>query len=103
MEQKKKVSPWGSLWLKQDNMTMDVYSTVITCHGSQDGVEKGINPKRHDRGLRHPDLSTRSFQCIAIGSYLIITGRKTTLKLSAKQNRRLFFEGVFSKVANLSP
>jgi len=51
----------------------------------------------------HPALSTMRFQCIAIGSYLVKTGRKTTLKLSAKQNRRQFLEGLFSKVSNLSP
>jgi hypothetical protein len=51
----------------------------------------------------HPVLSTLRFQCIAIGSYLVKTGRKTTLKLSAKQNRRQFLEGLFTKVSNLSP
>ena len=51
----------------------------------------------------HPVLSTMRFQCIAIGSYLVKTGRKTTLKLSAKQNRRQFLEGLFSKVSNHSP
>ena len=51
----------------------------------------------------NPVLSTMRFQCIAIGSYLVKTGRKTTLKLSAKQKRRQFLEGLFSKVSNLSP
>lgn len=51
----------------------------------------------------HPVLSTMRFQCIAIGSYLVKSGRKMTLKLSAKQKRRQFLEGLFSKVSNLSP
>jgi len=51
----------------------------------------------------HPVLSTMRFQCIAIGYYLVKTGRKTTLKLSAKQKRRQFLEGIFSKVSSLSP
>lgn len=50
-----------------------------------------------------PYLSTMRFQCIAIGSYLVKSGRKTTLKLSAKQKRRQFLEDLFQKVANISP
>jgi hypothetical protein len=51
----------------------------------------------------HPVLSTMRFQCIAIGSYLTKKGRKTTLRLSAKQKRRQFLEKLFTKVSNLSP
>jgi hypothetical protein len=51
----------------------------------------------------HPVLSTMRFQCIAIGSYLVKSGRKTTLLLSAKEKRRQFLEGLFAKVSNLSP
>ena len=51
----------------------------------------------------HPVLSTMRFQCIAIGSYLARTGRKMTLRLSAKQKRRQFLEGLFLKAENLSP
>ena len=40
--------------LKLDKMTIDVDSTVITRHGSQEGVEKGYNPKSHGRGSHHP-------------------------------------------------
>jgi hypothetical protein len=50
-----------------------------------------------------PQLSTIRFQCIAIGSYLVKSGRKMTLKLSAKDKRRQFLERLFSNVANLSP
>lgn len=56
--------------------------------------------------LKHkhlPYLSTMRFQCIAIGSYLVKSGRKTTLKLSAKQKRRQFLEELFFKVSNISP
>jgi len=51
----------------------------------------------------HPVLSTMRFQCIAIGSYLVKSGRKTTLLLSAKEKRRQFLEGLFAKISNLSP
>jgi len=51
----------------------------------------------------HPVLYTMRFQCIAIGSYRIKMGRKTTLKLSAKQNRRQLLEGLLTKASNLSP
>ena len=43
------------------------------------------------------------FQCIAMGSYLVKTGRKTTLMLSAKQNGDSFLLGLFGKVSNLLP
>jgi hypothetical protein len=48
-------------------------------------------------------LSTVRFQCIAIGSYLTKSGRKTTLILSAKQKRKQFLEGLFSKLNDLAP
>lgn len=51
----------------------------------------------------HPVLSTMRFQCIAIGCYLRKSGRKTVLKLSAKDKRRRFLEGLFFKVNDLSP
>src|SRR4030042_3301341 len=51
----------------------------------------------------HPVLSTIKFQCIAIGSYLVKSGRKTVLKLSAKDKRKQFLEGLFQKLDNLSP
>ena len=51
----------------------------------------------------HPVLSTMKFQCIAIGSYLAISGRQTVLKLSAKQKRRQFLEGLFQKLDGFSP
>jgi len=51
----------------------------------------------------HPVLSTIKFQCIAIGSYLVKSGHKTVLKLSAKDKRKQFLEGLFQKLDNLSP
>ena len=50
-----------------------------------------------------PVLSTIKFQCIAIGSYLVKSGRKTVLKLSAKDRRQQFLEGLFQKLDVLSP
>ncbi len=51
----------------------------------------------------HPVLSTMRFQCIAIGSYLVTSGHKTVIKLSAKDKRKQFLEGLFQKLDNLSP
>ena len=48
-------------------------------------------------------LSTIRFQCIAIGSYLSKSARKTKLKLSASGKRRRFFEELFQKVDLMSP
>ncbi|MEZ5069889.1 MAG: IS1380 family transposase [Bacteroidales bacterium] len=50
-----------------------------------------------------PVLSTMKFQCIAIGSYLARSGRKTVLKLSAKEKRRRYLEGLFQKLDDLAP
>ena len=51
----------------------------------------------------HPVLSTIRFQCIAIGSYLVKSARKTTLLLSAKEKRKQFLQELFIKVSKLSP
>ena len=50
-----------------------------------------------------PVLSTIKFQCIAIGSYLVKSGRKSVLNLSAKDRRQQFLEGLFQKLDDLSP
>lgn len=46
-------------------------------------------------------LATIRFQCIAIGSYLVRSGRKTTLKLCAEGKRRHFLEHIFSNVEDI--
>jgi hypothetical protein len=43
-------------------------------------------------------LQTIKFQCIAIGSYLVKSGRKKKLKLAAEGKRRHFLEHFFSKL-----
>ena len=48
-------------------------------------------------------LSTIKFQCIAIGSYLISSGRKKTLKLAAEGKRRHFLEHIFKNVESVLP
>ena len=48
-------------------------------------------------------LSTIRFQCIAIGSYMVSSGRKRTMKLSAEGKRRHFLEQFFSNVEDLKP
>jgi hypothetical protein len=48
-------------------------------------------------------LSTVKFQCIAIGSYLVTSGRNKVLKLSAEGKRRHFLEHIFKNVSEKSP
>ncbi len=52
-------------------------------------------------GAHH--LSTIRFQCIAIGSCLVQSGRKRILKLSAEGKRRHFLEHFFDQVDLLKP
>ena len=56
-----------------------------------------INSK-HD-----PTLATLKIKCIAIATYLVRHGRKTTLVMSASENRRVFFDNLFQKIENISP
>lgn len=48
-------------------------------------------------------LPTIKFQCIAIGSYLVSSGRKITMKLSAEGKRRHFLEHLFEKLEVIRP
>lgn len=48
-------------------------------------------------------LSTIRFQCIAIGSYLVKSGRKTKMKLAAEGKRRHFLEHIFQNVTEIEP
>jgi len=48
-------------------------------------------------------LSTVKFQCIAIGSYLVTSGRKKVLKLAAEGKRRHFLEHIFDNLEHLKP
>lgn len=48
-------------------------------------------------------LSTVKFQCIAIGSYLVTSGRKKILKLSAEGKRRHFLEHIFKNAVEIKP
>lgn len=50
-----------------------------------------------------PMLSTLTLQCIAIGSYLSRSARKTVLKLSLKEKRRQFIDRLFTDLQDLSP
>ena len=59
---------------------------------------KALSNRKHS-----PMLSTISFQCIAIGSYLSRSARKTVLKLSVSEKRRQFISRLFSKISDTSP
>lgn len=48
-------------------------------------------------------LSTIRFQCLAIGSYLVTSGRSKVLKLSAEGKRRHFLEHIFENVERIKP
>lgn len=48
-------------------------------------------------------LSTIRFQCIAIGSYLVKSGRRKEMKLSATGQRRHFLEHIFKRFELIHP
>jgi len=48
-------------------------------------------------------MATVRFQCIAIGSYLVESGRKKTMKLSAEGKRRHFLEHLFENLEVIRP
>lgn len=48
-------------------------------------------------------LSTIKFQCIAIGSYLVTSGRKKKMKLAAEGKRRHFLEHLFENLEVVRP
>ncbi len=50
-----------------------------------------------------PTLSTLNFQCIAIGSYLSRSARKTVLNLAAGGKKKRMVEEIFAKLGGLSP
>jgi len=52
---------------------------------------------------KHHRLSTVRFQCIAIGSYLARSGRKTVMKLAAEGKRRHFLQHFFDNLELLKP
>lgn len=45
-------------------------------------------------------LTTTRLNCFAIGSWIVKDGRNRVLKLSVKEKRRQWFEGLFSNVSN---
>lgn len=51
----------------------------------------------------HHRLSTIKFQCIAIGSYLVKSGRKLKMKLSAEGKRRHFLEHLIENLEVIRP
>jgi len=55
-----------------------------------------VSPKAHQ-------LSTIRFQCIAIGSYLVKSGRNKKMKLAAEGKRRHFLEHFFDNLELLKP
>jgi Transposase DDE domain group 1 len=52
---------------------------------------------------KHHRLSTVRFQCIAIGSYLVKSGRKKIMKLAAEGKRRHFLQHFFDNLEHLKP
>lgn len=55
------------------------------------------------RKKKIPQLSTLNLQCIAIGSFLTRSARKTTLKLSVAEKRRRFFDELFMNLGDSAP
>ena len=48
------ISHWFFNQIQFDNVTLDLYSTVVTCYGEQQGAKKGYNPKKSGRNSHHP-------------------------------------------------
>jgi hypothetical protein len=48
---------WWFKEMGQNNLTLDIDSTVITRFGNQEEAEKGYNPKRHGRKSHHPIIA----------------------------------------------
>lgn len=48
-------------------------------------------------------LSTLKFKCFALGSWIVKSSREKILKISTAGRKRLWLEGLFSKVSQLSP
>jgi hypothetical protein len=51
----------------------------------------------------HATLSTLKFKCFAIGSWLATHAGKKVLKLSVSGQKRLWLDGLFAKVGDVSP
>lgn len=51
------LSNWWYDMLGYKNLTMDIDSTVITRYGSQEGAERGYNPKKKGRKSHHPIMA----------------------------------------------
>lgn len=48
-------------------------------------------------------LNSLKFKCFALGSWIVKTGREKVLKISTAGRKRLWLEGLFSKVDHLNP
>ena len=51
----------------------------------------------------HATLSTLRFKCFAIGSWIVKHAGKKVLKLSVSDQKRIWLDGLFSKVGDISP
>lgn len=53
-----KLSDYFNSWIFDnfhfDNFTLDIYSSVMTSYGQQEGAKKGYNPKKRGRSSHHP-------------------------------------------------
>jgi len=54
------------------------------------------------KGKNFPSLSTVRFKCIALGSYMVSRGRRTTLKLAARGSKRDYIEQLFVNLSAFS-
>jgi hypothetical protein len=52
---------------------------------------------------RQSTLNTIKFKCFALGSWIVKSSREKVLKISTAGRKRLWLEGLFSKVNELSP
>jgi hypothetical protein len=48
-------------------------------------------------------LNTLKFKCFALGSWIVKSSKEKVLRISTAGRKRLWLEGLFSKVSQLSP
>lgn len=85
--------------LKEMGATENAFRWIMVAHNLMSLFKLQVLKKKK----KIPQLAILNLQCIAIGSYLTRSARKTTLKLAVHKKRRHFLEGLFKNLADSSP
>ncbi len=85
--------------LKEMGATENAFRWIMVAHNLMSLFKLQVLKKKK----KIPQLSTLTLQCIAIGSYLTKSARKTTQKLSVVQKRRRYIDSLFKNLSGSSP